>query len=84
MPRKTRLCIGADAVVELTGLRNPCVQLERFKAGLMAAVLSRDAQGRLLRKAGVMGIVVSGGVVYPEDRIDVVLPDLPHRPLEPV
>jgi len=84
LPRGTRLCIGADAVVELTGLRNPCVQLDRFKAGLMAAVLSRDAQGRLLRKAGVMGIVVSGGVVYPEDRIDVVLPDLPHRPLEPV
>ena len=84
LPQGTRLRIGADAVVELTGLRNPCVQLDRFKAGLMAAVLSRDARGRLLRRAGVMGIVVSGGVVYPADRIDVVLPDMPHRPLQPV
>jgi hypothetical protein len=84
LPRGTRLRIGADAVVELTGLRNPCAQLDRFQAGLMAAVLSRDAQGRLLRKAGVMGVVVSGGVVYPQDPIDVVMPELPHRALEPV
>ena len=84
LPRGTRLRIGSDAVVELTGLRNPCVQLDRFSTGLMAAVLYRDGEGRLLRKAGVMGVVVSGGIVYPDDRIGVVLPDLPHRMLEPV
>jgi hypothetical protein len=84
LPRGTRLHVGRDAVVELTGLRNPCAQLDRFRSGLMAAVLDRDAEGRLLRKAGVMGVVMSGGIVYPDDGIGVVLPDLPHRMLEPV
>lgn len=84
LPRSTRLHIGATAVVEVTGLRNPCSQLNAFQAGLMAAVLSRDEQGRLIRKAGVMGIVLCGGVVFPDDHIIVALPDQPHQPLEPV
>jgi MOSC domain-containing protein YiiM len=84
LPAGTCLCLGETAVVQLTGLRNPCVQLDRFRPGLMAAVLDRADDGGLIRKAGVMGIVASGGVVYPGDRIDVRLPDRPHRPLQPV
>lgn len=81
-PTGTRLLLGA--VVELTGLRNPCVQLNRFRPGLMAAVLDRDAAGDLVRKAGVMGIVLADGTVRPGDTIRVVLPDTPHRALPPV
>ena len=84
LPRSTRLHIGATAVVEVTGLRNPCSQLDSFQAGLMAALLSRDEQGRLIRKAGVMGIVLRGGTVFPNDRIVIALPDGPQLPLEPV
>ena len=82
LPRGARLHIGAGAVVELTGLRNPCVQLDRFRPGLMAAVLGRTADGSLVRKAGVMGIVLSGGEVRPGDAIEVELPAGAHRPLE--
>jgi MOSC domain-containing protein YiiM len=71
-------------VVELTGLRNPCRQLDTFEDGLMAAVLDHDANGALVRKAGVMAIVVHGGEVRPGDPIEVELPAAPHRPLEPV
>ena len=84
LPAGTRLGLGAGAVVELTGLRNPCVQMDRFQEGLMAAVLDRDADGALVRKAGVMGVVVAGGVVRPGDGIDVRVPDPPHRALEKV
>ena len=64
--------------------RAPCRQLERIKPGLMAAVLDRDPQGNLIRKAGVMGIVVASGPVHAGDAIAVELPPEPHRPLEPV
>jgi MOSC domain-containing protein YiiM len=84
LPAGTRLHLGAGAVVEITGLRNPCMQLDRIQSGLMAAVLDRDAQGNLVRKAGVMGVVLSGGEVQPTDTIRVELPSEPHRPLEPV
>ncbi len=84
LPPGTRVLLGNDAVVELTGLRNPCVQLNRFQPGLMAAVLDRDAAGDLVRKAGVMGIVLTGGSVRPGDAIRVVFPDPPHRKLLPV
>lgn len=84
LPRGTRLLLGDGAEVELTGLRNPCSQIDRFQPGLMAAVLDRDAQGRLVRKAGVMAVVRRGGVVRPEDPIVVHLPNGPHLPLEPV
>ncbi len=79
----TRLHIG-DAVIQVTGLRNPCSQLDRFHKGLMAAVLDRDAQGQLVRKAGVMGVVLAGGEVRAGDPIRAELPGLPHTPLEPV
>ena len=84
LPRGARLHIGAGAVVELTGLRNPCVQLDRFRPGLMAAVLGRTADGSLVRKAGVMGIVLSGGEARAGDAIKVELPAGTHRPLERV
>ena len=84
LPVGARLRLGDEAVVEITGLRNPCAQLEEIQRGLMAAVLDRDAEGRLVRKAGVMGVVVSGGTVRPGDAIAVELPAAPHRPLEPV
>jgi MOSC domain-containing protein YiiM len=84
LPVGTRLHLGAAAVVELTGLRNPCAQLDRIQPGLMAAVLDRDAQGHLIRKAGVMGVVLASGEVRPTDLIHVELPREPHQQLEPV
>lgn len=84
LPTGTRLHLGADAVVEVTGLRNPCHQLDRIQDGLLAAVLDRDEQGELIRKAGIMGIVLVGGEVRASDPIRVALPPEPHKPLEPV
>ena len=84
LPAGTRLHLGATAVVEVTGLRNPCTQLEGIQEGLMEATLDRDENGGLVRKAGVMGIVLSGGEVRAGDPIRVELPSEPHRALEPV
>jgi MOSC domain-containing protein YiiM len=84
LPTGARVHLGATAVVEVTGLRNPCSQLDRIKPGLMAATLGRDQRGNLVRKAGVMGIVRAGGEVRPGDPIRVELPPEPHRSLEPV
>ncbi len=84
LPTGTRLHLGAEAIVEITGLRSPCAQLERLQTGLREAVLDHDAQGQLIRKAGVMGIVLAGGEVRPADPIRVELPPEPHQPLEPV
>ena len=84
LPVGTRLHLGAEAVVEITGLRNPCAQLDRIQPGLREAVLDHDAQGHLVRKAGVMGVVLAGGEVRPADPIRVELPQEPHQPLEPV
>ena len=84
LPTGTRLYLGDTAAVEVTGLRNPCSQLDDFQPGLMAATLGRDEQGRLIRKAGVMGIVLAGGTVRPGDSIRVELPPEPRRPLVPV
>jgi MOSC domain-containing protein YiiM len=84
LPAGTRLRLGETALVEVTGLRNPCVQIDRFQQGLMAATLDRDAGGNLVRKAGVMGIVLAGGDVRPGDAIIVELPAEPHRRLQPV
>ncbi|KAB0679297.1 MOSC domain-containing protein [Aureimonas leprariae] len=84
LPRGTRLRLGAEAVVEITGLRNPCAQIDRFRSGLMHAVLDRDAAGGLVRKAGVMAVVLRGGEVAAGDPIAVELPAEPHQKLEPV
>lgn len=82
LPTGTRLHIGETAVVEVTGLRNPCTQLDDFRPGLMSAVLDRDGQGNLVRKSGVMGVILVGGEVRPGDAVEVHLPPAPHRALE--
>jgi MOSC domain-containing protein YiiM len=84
LPKGAVLRIGAEARVELTGLRNPCRQIEAFQSGLLEAVLERTKDGRLIRKAGVMGVILNSGIVRAGDAIDVELPSSPHRPLEPV
>jgi hypothetical protein len=84
LPKGTRLRLGQEAVVEVTGLRNPCVQLDRFQQGLMAALLDRDREGNLVRKAGVMAVVLTSGDVRPGDGIAVELPSEPHSRLERV
>ncbi|QEI06046.1 MOSC domain-containing protein [Pigmentiphaga aceris] len=84
LPAGTRLRLGKHAVVTLTGLRNPCVQIDRFKRGLMKAVLDHTPDGKLIRKAGVMGIVSAAGEIKAGDRIIVKLPKLPYRAMEPV
>ncbi|RMH19831.1 MAG: MOSC domain-containing protein [Acidobacteria bacterium] len=84
LPAGTLLHLGATAVVELTGLRNPCAQLDRIQPGLMQATLGRDRDGKLIRKAGVMAIVRQSGEVRPGDPIRLELPPPPAPPLEPV
>ena len=84
LPIGARLRLGDGALVEITGLRNPCKQLEGIQPGLMEATLERDGDGRLVRKAGVMAVVLQGGEVRPGDPVAVELPASPHRELEPV
>jgi MOSC domain-containing protein YiiM len=84
LPTGTRLKLGPEAVIEVTGLRNPCVQLDRYQQGLMAAVLDRDEHGELVRKSGVMAVVLAGGDVRAGDPIAVELPALPHERLKQV
>jgi len=84
LPRGTRLHLGSDAIVEVTGLRNPCVQIERFQAGLLNACVDRDAAGNVIRKTGVMTVVIAGGDVRAGDRIRIELPPEPHQPLDVV
>lgn len=84
LPTGTLLRLGPEAVVEVTGLRSPCAQLDAFQPGLMAAVLDRDESGRLIRKAGIMGVVRVGGVVRPGDAVKVELPPPPYCPLDRV
>jgi MOSC domain-containing protein YiiM len=84
LPTGARLHLGGSAVVEITGLRNPCAQLDRLQPGLMAATLARDERGGLVRKAGIMGVVLAGGEVRPGDAIEIELPPQPHRPLAAV
>jgi MOSC domain-containing protein YiiM len=84
LPTSTLLHVGETAVVEITGLRSPCKQLDGLRPGLMEATLTRDSDGGLLRLAGVMGVVAAGGVVKPGDRIEVELPPPPHEALPPV
>ncbi len=84
LPVGTRLHLGETAVVQVTGLRNPCIQLDGFQKGLMAATLGKDADGNPVRKAGIMGIVLADGDVRPQDAVRIELPAGPRRPLLPV
>jgi MOSC domain-containing protein YiiM len=82
LPTGTVLRLGGTAEVLVTGLRNPCRQIDDFQPGLLSQVLGRDADGRPVRRAGIMSVVKTGGEVRPGDDITVVLPQEPHRPLE--
>jgi MOSC domain-containing protein YiiM len=84
VPAGTRLRLGQAAVVEVTGLRNPCRQLDALQPGLMVATLGRDGNGDLVHRAGVMAVVLAGGAVEPGDAIVIELPPEPHRRLERV
>ncbi|WAZ19056.1 MOSC domain-containing protein [Streptomyces cinnabarinus] len=84
LPVGTLLRIGDSAVLEVTGLRNPCLQIDNFQDGLLKQVVGRDDAGNIVRKAGIMTIVREGGVVRPGDRIEPELPSGPHRPLDRV
>jgi MOSC domain-containing protein YiiM len=84
LPTGAVVRFGTGAVVEITGLRNPCLQLDRYARGLQKAVLDRAPDGTLIRRAGVMGVVVHDGDVRPGDPIEIEVPAPPHRPLEPV
>jgi len=81
LPRHTRLAIGDSAVVEVTGLREPCAQIDGLASGLMKACIDRTPSGELIRKAGIMGIVIASGIVRPGDTIVVHFPDGPPLPL---
>ncbi len=76
--------LGGDALVEITGLRNPCRQLDEHRAGLQKTVLGRRDDGSLVRRAGVMAVVLTDGSVRPGDNVEIALPDGPPRALEPV
>ncbi|WP_405707019.1 MOSC domain-containing protein [Streptomyces xanthophaeus] len=84
LPAGTLLRFGEEALVEVTGLRNPCLQIDAFQHGLLKQVVSRDEAGELIRKAGIMGVVREGGTIRPGDPITVTLPPTPHVPLERV
>lgn len=83
LPKNTILKIGASEI-KITGLRNPCSQLESIQPGLMKAVLDTNDQGEIVRKAGIMGIVQAGGEISTGDTIFVELPEQPHLALEKV
>ena len=84
LPAGTRLRLGDNATVEVTGLRNPCVQIESFRKGLLKATLGRDESGGLIRKTGVMSVVLVGGDVRPGDPIAIEWPEGERRPLQVV
>ncbi|MFH9060000.1 MOSC domain-containing protein [Streptomyces coeruleorubidus] len=84
LPAGTLLRIGGTAVLEVTGLRNPCIQIDNFQDGLLKRVVGRDGAGNVVRRAGIMSVVREGGVVRPGDTIEAELPTGPHRPLDRV
>ena len=84
LPRGSLLHLGEEAIVEVTGLRNPCLQIDRFSPGMLKKVVVRDETGTVVRRAGIMSVVRAGGRVSPGDVIRAVLPEAPHEPLGPV
>jgi len=84
LPTGTRLHFSKSVVIEITGLRNPCSQIDSYMPGLLAAVVKQDGKGNLVRKCGVMATVITGGVVSPGDGIEVELPVEPYTPLHRV
>ena len=81
LPKGTILKIGEDAIVEVTGLRNPCKQIEKFRPGMLEVVLRKNEKGEIEKRAGIMGVVRKGGTIYISDSIEVTLPEGEHVPL---
>ncbi|WP_246092101.1 MOSC domain-containing protein [Oryzihumus leptocrescens] len=84
LPTGARLRVGSSVVLEVTGLRNPCWQIDEFSPGLLKLVLGKEPDGTVVRRTGVMAVVLEGGEVRPGDAIEVELPDGPRAPLQPV
>lgn len=84
LPTGTLLRIGERALVSLTGLRNPCGQINGHEDGLLKAMVGNDENGNTVRKAGVMSVVMLGGTIRPGDEIVIALPPEPHVPMERV
>ena len=84
LPRDTRLHLGGQAIGRVTGLRNPCQQINDFRTGLLKVAITRNANGVLVRRAGIMSVVEHGGAVLPGDTIRIELPPGPHLPLSPL
>lgn len=84
LPKDTILKIGDDVQLQITGLRNPCWQIDAYKNGLLKKMISKDEYGNIIRKTGVMTIVKNGGTIKEGDNIQIILPDKPHQKLEVV
>ncbi len=84
LPLNSQINIGEEVILEVKGLRDPCKQIEDFKSGLLKKMITKDADGNLFRKTGIMTIVLGGGIVKPNDKIEVVLPKKPYHKLEVV
>jgi len=84
LPVDTVLHCGNDAKIKITGLRNPCSQLDKFQPGLMKAVIEKDTNGNIIRKSGIMGIVLKSGIISADDLITIEWPEKPHKKLEKV
>ena len=84
LPRDSLLRIGDEAIIQITGLRNPCKQLDDYQKGLLSAVLDKTPEDELIRKSGVMAIAIAGGTIKPDDSIKIKLPKKPYNKLERV
>ncbi|MFS0861069.1 MOSC domain-containing protein [Fredinandcohnia sp. 179-A 10B2 NHS] len=84
LPAASILFLGEEAIIKVTGLRNPCAQIDQFKQGLLKTVVDKDSEGNLVRKAGIMGVVLQSGEVRPGDTIRVEYPPRPFKKLERV
>ena len=80
LPLGTILKLGAEAAIELTGLRTPCVLIDRFKPGLKRRMLVEE-YGRPRFRCGVMAVVRSSGRISTGDAIAVRLPSEPLKSL---
>jgi len=84
LPKNTLLKIGKQVSIQITGLRNPCHQIDKFQKGLLKEVVGKDESGAIVRRAGIMGIVLKGGIINSQDEIEITYPALPHHKLERV
>lgn len=85
LPLATLLRVGEDALLQVTGLRTPCLKIDKYQRGLQQHMWGeRDELGRRTRRAGIMTIVLHGGLVRSSYPIAIEVPPEPHLPLPPV